>query len=137
MALPFLEVQGALYRRLKTDSALSGLVNEIYDYVPVDAPFPYIVIGEPRLEFEDVKNSDVQEMTVTLHAWYSQKSAGKYGNAATYRILDAVYTALKYKLKLESWDIVRTVVVEPKVFSDIDDAVKHGVLTYRFTVKRK
>lgn len=137
MSLPFIELQKALYQRLTNDAVLSSLVTEVYDYISEDAKFPYIVIGEPRLRFENVKNSDIQEVTVTLHTWHNQAESGDYGNVKSYEILDAIYSALKYKLDVNDWEVVRTQPNEPKIFEDIDQITKHGVITYTFTLKRR
>lgn len=39
-------LQQALYTKLTADATLMALVTGVYDYVPQDAAFPYVMIGE-------------------------------------------------------------------------------------------
>ncbi|MFF0426909.1 DUF3168 domain-containing protein [Streptomyces sp. NPDC004520] len=67
--LPLLAVQSALYARLKADAALLGKVSGVYDFVPEDVAFPYIVIGE-AIETPDNSHDRYGRQTVhTLHVW--------------------------------------------------------------------
>lgn len=135
MGLPFLELQTAVYQRLANDDKVKNMVTKIADHISDDMEFPYIVIGEPSLTFEEIKNADVSEVSLTLHVWSSQEE--NRGNRQTYEILNAIFEALRPKLHLSSFDLIRVRVQEPKVFDDIDDRVKHGVIIYRFTLKRR
>jgi Protein of unknown function (DUF3168) len=135
--LSFEELQTALYQRLSNDTTLMSLITSVVDHVSEDTPFPYVVIGEPRISFENTKNSDVQEVAITLHSWYNQQLSDNYGNTETYKILNAIYDSLKYKLYVNGWKVVRTVVDEPRVFDDIDNITKHGAITYRFTLQKE
>ena len=136
LSLPFIELQTSLYQRLSGSNELTSLVSGIYDYVTKDTPFPYIHIAEPTLSFEGVKASNVQELKVTLHAWYNQMESENYGNAEVYRMLNAIYKSLKAPLDVPGWNVVRTKVSNPKVFDDINDILKHGVITYSFTLQK-
>lgn len=134
VGLPFIELQTALYQRLVNDTTLMNLVTDVVDHVSEGLIYPYLVIGEPTLNFQDVKLTDLSELTVTLHVWCSQNDNA--GNRQTYQILSAVYDALKYKLNVPGYKTVKTVPQQPKVFDDIDNITKHGVITYRFTLQR-
>lgn len=134
VGLPFIELQTALYQRLVNDTTLMNLVTDVVDHVSEGLTYPYVVIGEPTLNFQDVKITDLSELTVTLHVWCSQNESA--GNKQTYQILEAIYEALKYKLNVPGYKTVKTVPQQPKVFDDIDNVTKHGVITYRFTLQR-
>lgn len=135
VGLPFIELQTALYQRLVNDTTLMSLVTDVVDHVDEGLTYPYVVIGEPSLVFEDIKVADVSVLSATLHVWCSKEVYS--GNGRTYQILNAIYEALKYKLNLQGYEVVKTAPQEPKVFDDIDNLTKHGVITYQFTLKRK
>lgn len=104
MAYPFIPLQTALYQRLANDVELNELITGIHDNVQKDIPFPYIVIGEPRIPTQEiVKFNNIYNCTVTLHTWFNQQAADRYGNTATYEILDAVHEALKVRLTVEGF----------------------------------
>lgn len=135
VGLPFIELQTALYQRLVNDSTLMGLITTVVDHVGKGKTYPYVVIGEPTLTFEDVKLTNLSEMAVTLHIWCNQKES--VGNKQTYQILNAIYEALRYRLTVQGYDVVKTAPQEPRVFDDIDNITKHGVITYRFTLQKR
>lgn len=137
--LPELELQTALYERLSSDDKLMSLLAEqgVYDYVTSETPFPYVVISEPSLVDEEVKNADVFDMSVTLHVWHNQQTSGEYGNFKPMQIKAAIYEALNYRLLLQNYEVRRVRVTQNLIFDDIDNICKHGVLTYRFTLYKK
>jgi len=67
----FTELHRALYERLK-----NSLSVEVYDYVPDDAEFPFVNVGELNsvtLSTKDGKSVDLYEVTSTIHV-FSQTS---------------------------------------------------------------
>ncbi|MFI2367303.1 DUF3168 domain-containing protein [Streptomyces sp. NPDC018833] len=67
--LPLLSVQTALYAKLTGDATLMDMATGVYDYVPEDAVYPYIVIGE-AIETPDNAHDRFGRQTVpTLHVW--------------------------------------------------------------------
>lgn len=68
-AYPGEALQTAIFTALNGDVTLTGLVNAIYDNVPDNAIFPYLVIGEFTSVTFDDKTSDGANTTVTLHAF--------------------------------------------------------------------
>ncbi|QCR33126.1 DUF3168 domain-containing protein [Lysinibacillus sp. SGAir0095] len=136
MAYPFKPLQTALYQRLSNDSELKKIITGIYDHVEVDIPFPYIIIGEPRIPTQEiVKFNNIYNCTVTLHTWFNQQTANRYGNTATYEILDAVHEALKIRLDVVGYKNVNAYMDSPKVLDDIDNILKHGILNYHITLQ--
>lgn len=136
MAYPFKPLQTALYQRLANDEGLLSIVTGIYDHVEKDIPFPYIVIGEPRIPTqENVKFNNIYNCTVTLHTWFNQQTAERWGNTATYELIDAVHEALKLRLEVAGFKNVEAHMSNPKILDDIDDILKHGVLDYHITLQ--
>ena len=68
-AYPGKELQIAIFTALKADVTLGNLVNAVYDDVPDNAVFPYLVIGEFTSVTFDDKTDDGANTTVTLHAF--------------------------------------------------------------------
>jgi len=63
----FTELHRALYERLK-----NSLSVEVYDYVPDDAEFPFVNVGELNsvtLSTKDGKSVDLYEVTSTIHVF--------------------------------------------------------------------
>lgn len=146
MALPFRELQKALFQRLTTDAALLSLlaVNEdeghtgVYDHITEETPFPYIVIGEPSMNLDnDVKIEEIVEETILLHIWHNQQTSNQYGNTVVYEILSAIHNALAYELLLPNYKVMEVRPTQPRVFDDIDNIRKHGVISFTFKLIKK
>lgn len=80
-------LQKAIYTVLTGDAALTSLCGGcVYDKVPQDAVFPYIVIGEAS---ETAAGAGLTEHSVTLHLW------SRYSGACEIKSLgSAIRTAL-------------------------------------------
>lgn len=72
-AYPGEELQKAIFLVLDGDATLGALIDSIYDYVPDNAVFPYLVIGDFTSVTFDDKTSDGANTTVTLHAFTQDK----------------------------------------------------------------
>lgn len=133
MTLPFIELQRAVYQRLFNDAALLNLVAGVCDHVTEDTPFPYVYLGEPLLNIDrEVKIEEIAEETIAIHVYHNQATGGEYGNAKVYEIIEAIHEALRYKIELPSYEILQVKPREPRVFDDIDNVQKHGVITYKY-----
>lgn len=90
MASPSLELWGAVVAALKGDAAVAALVGDrVYDRVPVDAPFPYLSIGDTWETEDDADCLDAVEIGLRVDAW-----SRTVGGAEVRRIADAVRRAL-------------------------------------------
>lgn len=141
MSLAFIPTQTAVFSRLMANESVTNLVKQtindkqykgIYDYVPDDAPYPYIVIGEPRTDPFAVKNSDVVDVYITLHIWSNYK-----GKKQAYDILAACHEAFLYKLDITGYTVNKTSWSDARVFNDIDGVLRHGVLTLKFNLEKE
>lgn len=68
-AVPMLPVQGALDARLRGDTELMDMVDGLYDYIPEDVPYPFIVTGDVIETPRNRHNGFGWETVVTLHVW--------------------------------------------------------------------
>ncbi|AVK84447.1 hypothetical protein C3943_13135 [Lysinibacillus sp. B2A1] len=133
MALPFIELQRAVYQRLSNDAALLNLVAGVYDHVTEDTPFPFVYLGEPILNIDqEVKIEEIAEETIAIHVYHNQATSGEYGNKKVYEIIEAIHEALRYKMAIQSYEILQVTPREPRVLDDIDNVQKHGVITYKY-----
>lgn len=133
----FLALHTAVYQRLVNDAAVKALVYKdtkfkgVYDAVPNDAPFPYIVIGEPSESDFDVKLKETVETSLTIHTW-----SDKTGKTESYKLLQAVSDALSAFLIVTSYEVDYVKKVRTSVFDDIDGVLRHGVLTLEYTLTK-
>lgn len=138
MSLVFGALQKAILDRLRSDVAVTSLLNQekntkgIYDYVTESTVYPYIVIGEPRVDAFSVKSEDVKDYTITLHIWSNYK-----GNSEAYKILSAIYESLKYKLKISGYNTVKTSCSDTRVFTDIDGIHRHGIFVLKISLQKE
>jgi hypothetical protein len=119
--------QRAIYERLAGDYDVTSLVQAVYDHVPQDAAFPYVVIGDSTEAQWDTDDSTGTEATVTIHVWSRFR-----GRSETKLIQDAIYQSLhRYDLPIDG---VHTVTVEweyAESFLDPDGLTRHGVQRFR------
>ena len=123
------ELQTAIYERLSTDTALSALVTGVFDAVPEDQPYPYVVIGEPSVLPFESKNTFGEQIDLVIHAW--SEYAGK---KEAYDMLSACQKALAYRLNVTGFRIEKVERKGINVFDDIDPRLRHGVLRMRFFI---
>ncbi|PZX07900.1 uncharacterized protein DUF3168 [Psychrobacillus insolitus] len=140
MSLAFAATHQAIYSRLLNDVPVTALVKKtvegieykgVYDHLTEDTPYPYIVIGEPRTDPFEVKNTDVEDVFITLHIWSNYS-----GKKEAYDILSACHEAFKYKLAITGHTVIKTSWSGAQVFDDIDATLRHGVITLKFTLSK-
>ncbi|MFK4797787.1 DUF3168 domain-containing protein [Streptomyces sp. MPA0124] len=66
---PMLPAQTAVYARLTGDATLAGMVSGVYDYVPEDVAYPFVVIGEATEVPDNRHGGFGRETVITLHVW--------------------------------------------------------------------
>jgi hypothetical protein len=62
-------VQAAYYARLTGDTELMDLISGVFDFVPEDRTYPYVVIGESTEVPDNSKDRLGRHTTQTLHVW--------------------------------------------------------------------
>lgn len=126
------ELQKAVFKRLNEDSQLMSLVTAVYDFVPEEAEFPYVSIGEQTDVPFNTKFTVGENRTLVLHGWsdYPGKKQG-------YEINNLMLQALtKSPIQLEGGFSLQDFRKEPgsTVFQDIDGRTYHSVLRVRFYI---
>ena len=85
-----LPVQQALYVRLTTDSTLMDLITGVFDYLPEEAAYPFVVIGESVETADNSHGKFGRETVITLHVWtqYRGHTQGLQIGARVTELLD-------------------------------------------------
>ncbi len=66
---PMLAIQGAIRSLLVADAELQSLGVSVYDYLPENVPYPFIVIGEATEVPANAHDRHGWETVPTLHVW--------------------------------------------------------------------
>lgn len=64
-----LPVQRSIYARLTGDPALMDLIKSVYDYLPEDVPYPFVVIGEATEAPDNRHGGFGRQTVITVHVW--------------------------------------------------------------------
>lgn len=112
---------------------LSGqLSTPVYDNVPKNASFPYVVIGEDTHVPFDTDDSLGSESTVTIHVWSRYR-----GKKEAKQIQGEIYDALtRQELELDGYDLITIEFEYSDVLLDPDGITRHGVQRFRAIVER-
>ena len=123
-------LQQAVYATLTDDAALQALIGNparVFDHVPQDSAFPYVVVGEATSGPFDTKTEDGLEQTLTIHTWSRYR-----GLKETKDIMAAVMGALDDQaLAVNGHDLVLLRFTFGATFLDPDGLTRHGVQRFR------
>lgn len=104
----------------------------VYDDVPVDAPFPYVVIGEDTHIPFDTDDSLGSESTLTLHVWSRYR-----GKKEAKEIQALIYDALtRQPLALDAHELITIEFEYSEVVLDPDGITRHGVQRFRALIEQ-
>jgi hypothetical protein len=87
------DVQKAVYDRLAAASGLTALLaagdGSIFDHVPRGSAFPYVAIGEMRLQPLDTQGGDGSDIDLSIHSF-----ARGTGHREVRALMSAIHAAL-------------------------------------------
>jgi len=133
MAFHGWELQQAIYTTLEA----AGIVDEegaairgIYDDVPEDSAYPYIVIGEETANNISAKTVDAHEHTLTLHVW-SQYRGRKDIKVIMAQIYDALHDN---DISVSGASMVNLKQEFERTLMEGDGITRHGVIRFRAVV---
>ena len=66
-------VQKSLHSRLTGDATLMGMVEGMYDFVPQNATFPYITLGDAQVENQSTSANAIYRIRLQLHVYSRAK----------------------------------------------------------------
>ncbi|HCA88166.1 MAG TPA: DUF3168 domain-containing protein [Streptomyces sp.] len=129
-----LPVQGAVLAVLTGDATLTDMADAVYDYLPEDVPYPFIVIGE-AIETPDNRHGGFGRQTViTLHVW------SQYRGYAQALAIGARITALldHQPLTIPGVDWIATRFEFSQTLTDPEPPgdIRHLVLRYRVVTEQ-
>ncbi len=123
-------LQSAIFATLSADAGVKSLIGDparIFDHVPPESVFPYVVIGEASSGPFDAKTQDGMEQTLTLHAWSRYRGLKEIKD-----IMAAVANALDQQaLNLAGHTLILLHFEFGTTFLDSDGLTRHGVQRFR------
>lgn len=130
-----LEIQGAIYQRLIDYTPLASRVTAVYDDVPEDKEFPYIVIGDDTAVPFDTDTSLGSEATITIHTWsrYPGKREVKEIQGALYDALVRYPLEVSGAVTLDLMPDYQSVLLETGGRAE-DGETRHGISRFRLLI---
>ncbi|MYS34932.1 DUF3168 domain-containing protein [Streptomyces sp. SID4920] len=129
-----LPVQGAIDARLRGDAVFMGMVKGLYDYVPEECEYPFVVTGD-AIETPDNRLATFGRQTVvTLHVWSQYR-----GYAQALRIGARITALLDHQpLTVPGLDHVATRFEFSQTLTDPEPPgnIRHLVLRYRVVTEQ-
>lgn len=127
MKSPFLVLHDAEVARIEAETTYT-----VYDDMPEQAPYPYVVMGEMTARDWSDKFEPGQEVYSTKHVW-SQYSGRKEAVDMGDGILQALSKspldlAPNFRAVLQGLDMNELII-------DIDGITRHGILRHRYLIE--
>lgn len=131
MANAELEVQRTIYQTLSGDTTLGNDIQGVFDHVPQNQAFPYVVIGDDTQIQWDTDDQNGHEVTVTLHTWSRYE-----GREQVKRIMGRIYDLLQSQnLSVSGYNTVYVLFEFSETLLDPDGLTRHGVQRFRFVIQ--
>jgi hypothetical protein len=120
-----LQIQKAVYTAL-----VAALDVPVFDNVPQNSPYPYVVVGDDTAVPWDTDDSLGTEATVTVHAWSQYR-----GRAEAKELLQQIYTALhRQDIAVENAVTIESIAEFQQTIVESDGLTRHGIIRFRITV---
>ena len=129
MTSPGWDLQTTAYAALAADAALLTLLGgeRLYDHVPQNAPFPFIVIDQMQVRDWSTGTERGSEHVLMLHVWSRYE-----GKREAYEIADAVREVLDgAELTLGDHRLINLTHQFSDLKRDPDGETYHGVIRFR------
>ena len=129
------DTQTALYERLTATSDITALLNDgadsVFDHVPPDASFPYIVIGPMSAKPLDTQQIAACDITAEInvytrhHGWRDAKN-----------ILSAIYAAVhNASFSVANHILILCQHLDTDMTLDVDGETRRGIIRFRLIVE--
>lgn len=127
-----LELQGAIVAALKSSPAVAALVGpRVFDRVPSDAAFPYILLGPDQVLSDGAECIDAVEISLQVDAW-----SRAVGFPEVKQIAGAVRTALhQADLALPAAALLSLEHRQTRTIRDPDGITSHAVVEFTALVE--
>lgn len=123
------EVQAYIASTMKGDNTLTNLAN-IYDDVPDNTSFPYVVIGESHEGPFKTHSRNGELLTQTFHIW--SRAEGFKEAKAIAEAIRPLFDAVSFTTASFSGFSVRTPGANDVWMVDRDGHTRHGVIEFDF-----
>ena len=120
-------LQAAVHTALAGDATLQGLIGNparVYDHVPQDSVFPYVVTGEARAKPFDTATTDGMAVDLAIHTWSRYRGSKETKDLVNAVLDDAGLTVTGHTLVSLRFDSAETK-------TDKDGLTRHGTLRFR------
>ncbi len=128
------ELQQAVYTALTGAAPLMAIVTAVYDQVPQDAVYPYVVIGEDQAEVVDADDLAGADHLLDLHVWAGgdNETDQHQGQMQVKQAQGAIYDALhRQTLAVSGAAFIGCDLEHQQTFMDPDGLTHHGVQRFR------
>ena len=133
MALHSFALQQAIFTALDgatINDADGNAITGVFDDVPENTAYPYVVIGEETATNIDTKDKDAHEHTLTIHVWSQYRGRKEIKN-----ILSSVYTTLhNASITVSGASLVNIRHEFENTLTEADGITRHGVMRFRVVV---
>lgn len=118
------EFQEAVYTRLSANQELMEKIAGVFDSIPSEKPFPYIILGRAYSTPVKTKTTDGEQIELTLDIW-----SGSKGKKETIQLIKLVETALTEDLIIDSTHTLDQSVKSREVLEEVND-LYHGTVVF-------
>ena len=133
MALHSFALQQAIFTALDgatINDADGNAITGVFDDVPENTAYPYVVIGEETATNIDTKDKDAHEHTLTIHVWSQYRGRKEIKN-----IMSSVYTLLhNASITVSGASLVNIRHEFENTLTEADGITRHGVMRFRAVV---
>ena len=126
MAYHSFDLQTILYSTLDNDSTLDGIVgnNRIFDNVPQDTDYPYVIISNESATNIGTKTLDGNEYSVDIEVWSQYRGKKEIKDA-----MERIYTLLHdTSYAVSGANMVVSQVRNVVTLTESDGITRHGVI---------
>lgn len=122
-------LRAAIHHALVADTGLAAALggHRVYDEVPRDAAFPYVTLGDARINDVSGDGGSTQEHQMTLHAW-SRQGGHKEAHVITGALLQALDDA---PLDLDGHHLVNLRFAIADIRREADGRTYHAIVRFR------
>ena len=133
MALHSFALQQAIFTALDgatINDADGNAITGVFDDVPENTAYPYVVIGEETATNIDTKDKDAHEHTLSIHVWSQYRGRKEIKN-----IMSSVYTTLhKASITVSGASLVNIRHEFENTLTEADGITRHGIIRFRAVV---
>ena len=133
MSLHSWSLQQAIYTTLNSASITDydgGAITGVFDDVPEQTVYPYVVIGQETVTNIGTKNVDANEYTMTIHVWSQYR-----GLQDVKKIMQQVYTALhNVDIVVSGASMVNLRHEFENTILEADGITRHGIMRFRAVI---